>query len=62
MYGHLMRTRFTVEQVAAVAAVLEIDLAEEAFTLDDPPARHGRRAGARLTRSTGRTSPTTTPS
>ena len=34
MYGHLMRTRFTTEQVAAVAAVLEIDLEDEAFTLD----------------------------
>ena len=35
MYGHLMRTRFTLEQVAAVAAVLEIDLEDELFTLDD---------------------------
>ena len=35
MYGHLMRTRFTIEQVTAVAAVLEIDLEDEAFTLDD---------------------------
>ncbi len=35
MYGHLMRTRFTLEQVTAVAAVLEIDLEDEAFTLDD---------------------------
>ena len=35
MYGHLMRTRFTTKQVTAVAAVLEIDLEDEAFTLDD---------------------------
>ena len=35
MYGHLMRTRFTAEQVTAVAAVLEIDLEDEAFTLED---------------------------
>jgi hypothetical protein len=35
MYEHMIRTRFTLEQAEAVAAVLEIDLEREAFTLDD---------------------------